>query len=64
MIESSRRKILDTLNSRYIYKRVVCFLMYIHIYYHSCHCGGRLNIYGGFVQNRHNSGIKYDRATR
>lgn len=28
MIESSRRKILDTLNSRYLYKRVVCSLVY------------------------------------
>lgn len=28
MIESSRRRILDTLNSRYLYRRVVRFLMY------------------------------------
>lgn len=51
MIESSRRKILDTLNSRYLYKRVVRFLMYIHIISLAItSLRQRLNIYGGFVQ--------------
>lgn len=53
MIESSRRKILDTLNSRYIYKRVVRFLMYIHntiFILAIASLRQRLNIHGGFVQ--------------
>ncbi len=52
MIESSRRKILDTLNYRYVYKRVVRFLIYIHniIILAITSLRQRLNIYGGFVQ--------------